>query len=108
MKKIFLTAGAVLSFVLAGAQTTPTTTPPPAGNKPVTTDVMEENKREMQPKPDGLTKEQEQNDPAIVPAPVVKTTTRDAATTDHVKSTPAVNRGRDTTAVVKPKKAKKQ
>jgi hypothetical protein len=108
MKKIFLTTVAVLGFAVAGAQTNPSTTPVPQGNKPVKTDVMEKNEREMQPKADGLSKEQQQNDPGAIQPPVVKTTTREPVTTDHVKSTPVVNGGRDTTTVSKPRKTKKQ
>jgi len=109
MKKIFLTVGAVLSFVLASAQTTPTTTPAPAGGQPVKTDVMEQNKKEMEPKADGVNSNtQQQPTPSAGQAPVVKTTTGEPVATDHAKSTPAINRAKDTTAVKKPRKAKKQ
>lgn len=106
MKKIFLTAAAALSFMLAGAQTTPTTTPPPTGSTPVKTDVMEQDKREMEPTPDGVSTTQPPASATIQPA-AVKPATREPLASDHVKSTPAVDKQRDTTAVKRPRKAKR-
>lgn len=107
MKKIFLTVGAVLSFVLAGAQTTTTTTttPPASVSKPVKTDVMEQDKREMEATPDGMNTTQPATN-KVQPA-TVKPATGEPIAPDHVKSTPNNTRQRDTTAVKKTRKTKR-
>jgi len=106
MKKIFLTAGAVLSFVLAGAQETPATTPPPANGQPAKTDVMEQNKREMEATPDGAAIIQPGNATTANPATASPAPGKPLET-DHVKSTPPLKTARDSTAAKKNRKAKR-
>ncbi|MFP9099545.1 hypothetical protein ACLI09_10860 [Flavobacterium sp. RHBU_24] len=106
MKKIFLTAGAVLAFVAAGAQETPAKVLPPDKGKPVNTHVMEQNKREMEPTPDGAAIIQPRNATTVSPA-ASNPEPGEPLAPDHVKSTPPIKTARDSTAAKRPRKAKR-
>lgn len=99
MKKIVLTLGAVLAFGLAHAQTDPQQVKPETKKTPNTeTDVMKENEKDMQIRPDAVSKQQKPTNPDGT-----QPRKDEIITNDHVKSTPNPERVKDTVA---PKKAR--
>ena len=101
MKKIIFSLGALLVFGIASAQTTPVTTTKKQAATTTTTDVTVDAQKNSQIKPDAINK----NDVNGVDA--TQSRKDKLITNDHVKSTTAPQKGKDSTSTKSVRKTKK-